>query len=120
MIQRLAEVYDKNGAEALLPQNLPEDVYDFLQEQADPFIADELGEEDAGFACLLFCVLMILDYQNGGNGGEVEVPVEGLHRHMERYCFTLALESITRITDQKVERATLQNIFDEDRQVEIT
>jgi hypothetical protein len=111
------EVVNK-GAEAVLPQNLPDMWLSLLLYEAESFQAG--GDNLAG---LLASVLRILDYQQGGafrRDGKMEVEREELFKCMSYYAGCLAVEEIHRRTDIHGEPPTLENIFDANRALHFT
>jgi hypothetical protein len=113
----IAEVVNK-GAEAVLPQNLPDPWLSRLLYEAEAFQA---GEDN--LAGLLASVLRILDYQQGGaclRDGKLEVERDELFKCLGYYAGCLAIEELNRKTAIRGEPPTLENIFDENRAITFT
>lgn len=115
--QFLEEVVSQ-GAEVLLPQNLPEKWFELLLDESQAFIDDE--EDCAG---MLAAVMTILNHQQGcllEQGRPLEVETKRLFTCMEYYAVCLAVEEVSRQTDIRGEPPTLDNIFDDTRDIEFT
>lgn len=115
MLEKLGKHIEKNGAEAVLPQNLTEDLLNFISEEANTFMLG--GYSVSCVSCIKFCVLGILCYQK--KSGEFEVKIDELERFMALYATAISCEKITRYTYFEIERPTLDNILDENHQFEI-
>jgi hypothetical protein len=127
------------GAEAVLPQNLPDRWLEALLEEAERLEAgagdaeeedaegDETLEderdpeteapEDDTFAGLLGAVLALLMAQQG-YPDTLEIATRALFQHMQLYAMALAAESVSRWSDIWVEPPTVANIFDPEREVQ--
>ncbi len=119
MLKKLSKVYKRKGAKGLLPHKLPDDVFNYMLSNVDKFLDGELEEENKGFSCIFFCVLMILNHQNGDTG-EFQLPPEELFEAMQNYCIALTMEEVNKKTDMKTTPPTVFNILDSKRQVEIS
>ena len=112
--QFAAEVLQQ-GADAVLPQNLPDRWLNALLEEAEIFQEEDSDIEET-CAGLLSAVILILS-QHSGHPDQMEIPVTTLLRCMSYYVMTLSGESVSRHTDIWVEPPTLENIFQEDREM---
>ena len=115
--QFLEEVSTK-GAEAVLPQHLSDAWLAALLEEGNALTEGESEEEPC--AGLLAAVLKILDYQSGApfaRGEPLEVSTQALLSSINYYVLCLAMEEVSRRTDIKAEPPTLDNMFQEDREV---
>ena len=116
-----AEVLQR-GAAAVLPQHLSDRWLDALLEEAellapeawDPQEDDRVQECCAG---LLGAVLVVLMAQRG-HPDQLEVAVSTLMSHLHCYILALAAERVSRDTEIWVEPPTLENLFDEEREVQ--
>jgi len=112
--QFAAEVLQQ-GADAVLPQNLPDRWLNALLEEAEIFQEEDSDIEET-CAGLLSAVILILS-QHRGHPDQMEIPVTTLLCCMSYYVMTLSGESVSRHTDIWVEPPTLENIFQEDREM---
>ena len=112
--QFAAEVLQQ-GTDAVLPQNLPDRWLNALLEEAEIFQEEDSDIEET-CAGLLSAVILILS-QHSGYPDQMEIPVTTLLRCMSYYVMTLSGESVSRHTDIWVEPPTLENIFQEDREM---
>ena len=112
--QFAAEVLQQ-GADAVLPQNLPDRWLNALLEEAEIFQEEDSKIEET-CAGLLSAVILILS-EHSGHPDQMEIPVTTLLRCMSYYVMTLSGESVSRHTDIWVEPPTLENIFQEDREM---
>jgi len=112
--QFAAEVLQQ-GAGAVLPQNLPDRWLNALLEEAEIF-QEENSDIEETCAGLLSAVILILS-EHSGHPDQMEIPVTTLLRCMSYYVMTLSGESVSRHTDIWVEPPTLENIFQEDREM---
>ena len=112
--QFAAEVLQQ-GADAVLPQNLPDRWLNALLEEAEIFQEEDSDIEET-CAGLLSAVILILS-EHGGHPDQMEIPVTTLLRCMSYYVMTLSGERVSRHTDIWVEPPTLENIFQEDREM---
>ncbi len=105
-----AEVLQR-GADAVLPQHLPDRWLDALLEEAD-LLAPEEGdpqEADHVHACcagLLGAVLVVLMAQRG-HPDQLEVAVSTLMRHLHCSILALAAERVSRDTDKYLSKSNL-------------
>jgi len=111
----------RRGAAAVLPQHLLDRWLDALLEEADLFAPGEWDPEEGDSvddccAGLLGAVLVVLMEQRG-HPDTLEVAASTLMRHLHCYILALSAESVSRHTDIWVEPPTLENIFDEEREV---
>jgi hypothetical protein len=109
------------GATAVLPQNIPDRWLDALLEEADLFAPGEPDPEDVNrvedcCAGLLGAVFVLLMEQRG-HPPQLEIAASTLLRSIHSYILALSAESVSRHTDIWVEPPTLENIFDEEREV---
>jgi hypothetical protein len=114
--QFATEVLNK-GAVAVLPQNLPERWLNALLEEAEILQQEEGDDIENTCAGLLGAVILILFSQQSGHPSEIEVAATTLLRYMDYYIITLSAEIVSRKTDIWVEPPTLENIFQEDREM---
>ena len=112
--QFAAEVLQQ-GADAVLPQNLPDRWLNALLEEAEIFQEEDSDIEETCTG-LLSAVILILS-QHRGHPDQMEIPVTTLLCCMSYYVMTLSGESVSRHTDIWVEPPTLENIFQEDREM---
>ena len=112
--QFAAEVLQQ-GADAVLPQNLPDRWLNALLEEAEIFQEEDSDIEET-CAGLLSAVILILS-QHSGHPDQMAIPVTTLLRCISYYVMTLSGESVSRRTDIWVEPPTLENIFQEDREM---
>src|SRR5216684_2609858 len=113
--QFAAEVLNR-GAVAVLPQNLPDRWLNALLEEAEILQEGASDNVDDTCAGLLGAVIVIL-FQQSGNPPKMEIDGTTLLRYMSYYIITLSAESVSRHTDIWVEPPTLENIFQEDREM---
>jgi len=113
--QFATEVLNK-GAVAVLPQNLPEHWLNALLEEAEILQQEEGDDIENTCAGLLGAIILILSQQSG-HPPEIEVAASTLLRYMDYYIITLSAEIVSRKTDIWVEPPTLENIFQEDREM---
>jgi hypothetical protein len=113
--KRFAAEVLQQGASAVLPQNLPDRWLNALLEEAEIFQEEDSGIEET-CAGLLSAVILILS-QHSGHPDQMEIPVTTLLCCMSYYVMTLSGESVSRHTDIWVEPPTLENIFQEDREM---
>jgi len=113
--QFATEVLER-GALAVLPQHLPDRWLNALLEEAEMFQQEDNDEIEESCAGLLGTVLVILSQQSG-HPPEMEIAASTLLRYMNYYVITLSAEIVSRKTDIWVEPPTLENIFQEDREV---
>jgi hypothetical protein len=113
--QFATEVLNK-GAVAVLPQHLPEHWLNALLEEAEILQQAEGDAMENTCAGLLGAVILILSQQSG-HPPEIEVAASTLLRYMDYYIITLSAEIVSRKTDIWVEPPTLENIFQEDREM---
>ena len=106
----------KQGASAVLPQNLPEHWLSALLEEAEIFQEGDSADIDNTCAGLLSAVFIIVSEQSG-YPEKIEIPGETLMRYLSYYIITLSAESVSRNTDIWVEPPTLENVFQEDREM---
>jgi hypothetical protein len=104
------------GALAVLPQNLPDRWLNALLEEAEILQEGDRHEMEDTCAGLLGSVILILSEQSG-HPTEMEVAASTLLRYMDYYIITLSAEMVSRKTDIWVEPPTLENIFQEDREM---
>ena len=113
--QFAAEVLNK-GALAVLPQNLPDRWLNALLEEAEILQEGDRHELEDTCAGLLGAIILLLSAQSG-HPPEMEVTARTLLRSMDCYIITLAAEMVSRKTDIWLELPTLENIFQEDREM---
>jgi hypothetical protein len=113
--KRFAAEVLQQGADAVLPQNLPDRWLNALLEEAEIFQEEDSDIEET-CAGLLSAVILILS-QHRGHPDQMEIPVTTLLCCMSYYVMTLSGESVSRHTDIWVEPPTLENIFQEDREM---
>jgi hypothetical protein len=109
------------GADAVLPQNIPDRWLDALLDEADMFEPGEPDPEEghhvedccAGLLGAVFVLIM----EQRGNPPKLEIAASTLLRSIHSYILALSAESVSRHTDIWVEPPTLENIFDEEREV---
>ena len=106
----------RRGADAVLPQHLPDRWLDALLEEADLFAPGEGDSVDDCCAGLLGAVLVVL-MEHRGHPNQLEVAASTLMSHLQCYILALAAERVSRDTEIWVEPPTLANIFDEARAV---
>lgn len=106
----------KRGARAVLPQNLPEQWLNALLQEAEIFQQDDSSHVEDCCAGLLSAVL-VLHAQHNGNPTTMEIAASTLMRYLSYYIVALSAESVSRHTDIQVEPPTLENIFQDDREV---
>jgi hypothetical protein len=104
------------GAVAVLPQNLPERWLNALLEEAEIFQQEHSHNIEDTCAGLLSAVLVLYSEQNG-HPDTMEIAATTLIRYISYYIITLSAESVSRNTDIWVEPPTLENIFQEDREM---
>jgi len=105
------------GAFAVLPQHLPDRWLNALLEEAELLQAGDRHERADTCAGLLGAVILLLSAQRG-HPTAMEVAASTLLRSMDYYIITLSAELVSRKTDIWVEPPTLENIFQEDRQMQ--
>jgi hypothetical protein len=113
--KRFAAEVLQQGADAVLPQNLSDRWLNALLEEAEIFQEEDSDIEET-CAGLLSAVILILS-QHSGHPDQMEIPVTTLLCCMSYYVMTLSGESVSRHTDIWVEPPTLENIFQEDREM---
>ncbi len=111
----------QRGTSAVLPQHLPDRWLDALLEEAELFAPGEPDPEEAHriedcCAGLLGAVLVVLMEQRG-HPPQLEIAASTLLRSIHSYILALSAESVSRNTDIWVEPPTVENIFDEEREV---
>ena len=104
------------GAAAVLPQNLPEYWLNALLEEAEIFREGDGSDMDNTCAGLLSAVLVIFSAQSG-YPEKMEIPGETLMRSLDYYIITITAETVSRHSDIWVEPPTLENIFQDDREM---
>ena len=104
------------GAFAVLPQHLPDRWLNALLEEAELLQEGDRHERADTCAGLLGAVILILSAQSG-HPPEMEVAASTLLRSLEYYIITLSAEMVSRQTDIWVEPPTLENIFQEEREM---
>ncbi|SRR6266446_7708034 len=106
----------QRGASAVLPQHLPERWLNALLEEAE--ILQQEGSDTVEDTCagLLSAVLVLYSAQHG-HPDTMEIAATTLLRYMSYYIITLSAESVSRHTDIWVEPPTLENIFQEEREM---
>ena len=106
----------QRGASAVLPQHLPERWLNTLLEEAE--ILQQEGSDTVEDTCagLLSAVLVLYSAQHG-HPDTMEIAATTLLRYMSYYIITLSAESVSRHTDIWVEPPTLENIFQEEREM---
>ena len=104
------------GAEAVLPQHLPDQWLNALLEEAEILHEGKSHEIENTCAGLLGAVILLLSAQSG-HPPEIELPASTLLRSMDYYIITLSAEQVSRKTDIWVEPPTLENIFQHDREI---
>jgi hypothetical protein len=105
------------GALAVLPQNLPDRWLNALLEEAEILHEGDGHARENTCAGLLGAVILLLSAQRG-HPTAMEVAASTLLRSMDYYIITLSAELVSRKTDIWVEPPTLENIFQEDRQMQ--
>ncbi len=116
MIEELSKAYEEEGANGLLPHELPEDVFNYMIGNVDKFLNNEIEEESTEFSCIFFCVLMILEHQSG-NKDQLEITPEDLMSAMRSYCVALGMEEANKKTGLEVTQPTLFDILDGKRKI---
>jgi len=106
----------QRGPLAVLPQNLPDRWLNALLEEAEILHEGDRHEIAVTCAGLLGAVILLLSEQSG-HPPTMEVAAGTLLRSMDYYIITLAAEMVSRQTDIWVEPPTLENIFQEDREM---
>jgi hypothetical protein len=106
----------KRGALAVLPQHLPDHWLKALLEEADILQEGDRHEHEDTCAGLLGAVILLLSAQSG-HPPEMEAAASTLLRSLEYYIITLSAELVSRHTDIWVEPPTLENIFQEEREM---
>jgi hypothetical protein len=91
-------------AEQLLPQNLHQDIFDYMLDEAD-----SLRSDDPEITVLLAVVTKILFHVRKTDS--IKIMEDELMSYIEKYALAISLEEITRKTDIAVEPPTLDNIF---------
>lgn len=120
----------QRGAEAVLPQHLPDHWLDALLEEAegwdtetaseDPTPASQAADEPAeSFTGLLGAVLTLLMAQHG-QPPQLDIATRALFDHMQLYVMALAAESVSRRSEFALAPPpTIANIFDPAREVQV-
>jgi len=106
----------QRGAIAVLPQHLPERWLNALLEEAEIFQQEGRHPMDDTCAGLVGAVLVLYSEQHG-HPDKMEIAATTLLRYMSYYIITLSAESVSRHTDIWVEPPTLENIFQEEREM---
>ncbi len=115
-------IIKKKGIEILLPQNLPDDVFDELAAFSCKFLEGENDGDELCYETIYYCVTQIFDHQqNSYKHSKVEVSEDSLLEAICTYCMALQLELITRTKSLGIiiSRPTLHDIFDEEREVKV-
>ncbi|MEW6116371.1 MAG: hypothetical protein AB1553_05660 [Nitrospirota bacterium] len=97
------ELLDK-GATACLPRNLTDYWLDVLLRDAEAMDAGEVGE-------LILAVVIRICEAKFAVEKEVMIPYDDLFEYCDSYKIELALEKISRATDIKYEKASLNTIL---------
>ncbi len=116
-LKELADLINENGAEACLPHNLPDHLFEYLQEAVSEFLdcePDDLKGEK--FSGLLLCIVSILGHQKGYEG-TISIGIQELFEKAQIYAATLTAEAVSRKTDIQVEPTTVDEIFNKNRKV---
>lgn len=110
-----------NGGEACLPKNLSDEWLQRISSDLEQALQSEEGEDDDGRSYLevpMAAVIAILLAKHQG-GVAFEVPMEKMFDHLVYYQMELALEGITRATEFSHSQASLEEMFEHDRMVEV-
>ncbi len=118
-LELLADLVQAKGVEALLPQNLPKEHFQYLLEIATKFVHGDSPEESKDiFTCLLFIVTAIIRHQKNYPKKRTKLNDTEIINAIQLYCIALSSEEVTRGTDIKIAPTTLENIFDESKLLE--
>jgi hypothetical protein len=115
--QYLEQVVNR-GAQAVLPQHLEARWLELLLDEAQSF-----QDGNGDFAGLCASVMAILGHQHAAGwerGETIEIETDRLLKCLGYYAICLAMEEVSRKTDIRGEPPTLDNIFDETRDIPFT
>jgi hypothetical protein len=118
ILSQYIEQVVNRGAAAVLPQHLEARWLELLLDEAQSF-----KDGDGDFAGLFASVMEILSRQNyevWERVGKMEIETERLYQCMRYYTLCLAVEEVSRKTDIRGEPPTLENIFDDTRDITFT
>jgi len=118
VIERLTREVLRAGRGAALPSRLSDDWIDRASKCIDEMLAGQ-SRADAESQIGLMLVLKILADKDPTGKPPLEIPLEALQEYLEAYRFALSLEKISRVSDLRASPATLENIFDLDREVQV-
>jgi hypothetical protein len=103
--------YERDGVNALLPANMPDDLLTSLT-------IDFENSDETSLSAVMFAVLRILMHRDG-ESNILKVSVEKMHEALEYYQFELANEEVNRFTEIRTNRPTIDNILTT-REIEIS
>ena len=116
MLKLKREVLDGEPGSAL-PSKLSDEWLDMAIESVEGMVhGDDDDQEGHGIGMAL--ILKTLSDKRGG-ATELSVPVQDMFEYTQSYMIELALEEVSRKTDIRANAATLETIFEKDREVEI-
>ncbi len=118
MIEEISNLIRQKGPMGILPNELPEKEFEYLHKLSSEFIDDEDKGPDK-FSALALCVITILSHQQN-YPEKIAIKPDDLMEHMHLYSVAILFENMGRKTDAKIEPPTIDNIFDENRMVEIS
>lgn len=123
----------ENGIVGLLPQNLPTNLLDALLQEIDSQREEEEEEEDkdenekSSAALLLMCILYLLSNDvyafSSPKKLTIEIKDDELVNNMNIYSMALSLELLRRVKALSIDESTLptlENIFNENRNIDLT
>jgi len=107
-MERLGKEVLKQGAEAALPCNLPDEWLDLLERDLEMI----LQEGDHSYLTApLAIVFHLMFHKHGGKGKEVTFSEEDLFNYLRFLYFEISLETVRRNTNIAPAPATLETIL---------
>lgn len=119
-VNRLRKYVKKQGTKILLPQNLPDDIFERLV--METIALDEGRTKEIPSSTLLMCVLYLKNGPKISDSMKIEFSEEEISDYFNMYTTYIRLEDMRRknlvfIPDDSF--PTLQNIFDKSRSMKI-
>ncbi|SFP84702.1 hypothetical protein [Hydrogenimonas thermophila] len=120
IFEQFDEVVEKNGLEALLPQNLPDAIFYRMLKEADAI--DNGKTEETPLLILFATVLQLSSGMRFKPGIQIQIEPDELMQNFSLYITTLRFEDSRRKGDIIIDDKsfpTVQNIFDGNKIISI-
>ncbi len=120
VLDQLQKLIKAEGQKCLLPQNLPDNILQRIDEEAT---AIEEEKDDPAPSALLLAVMTLKDKNLMAGGGQIEFTPEELMRDFFAYGVSARLEILRReekLHTDKKSLPTLDNILDFSRTIDIS